>query len=356
MNVSITRRPVSDTLDVEGIILKYVGKEGLNFRQNYYNIKNYNELKVFLDREAKLVASFDLTNDKNPEDLKLYVLDKVVIFLHSEKYIYYKKGSTSETVYLKIRLYSDNPSRLERVKSIIEPLIDFKSLDETNGKVSVILKLNDNIELSSLDNPPSELPFENYNPDFKATHSKIVDILNKGEKGIILLQGDPGTGKSTYLKHLGKFVTGKELIFIPPVYIHLLSDPGFLGFLTEHSNSVLIIEDAESILQKRAANEHSAVSNLLNLTDGLISDLLKIQVICTLNAHSSTIDPAIRRPGRMLLEYEFKKLDVEKSNDLLKKYHPEDQFKTNIPLTLAEIYNFSSKVDTKQTTIGFRNG
>ena len=54
-----------------------------------------------------------------------------------------------------------------------------------------------------------------------------------------------------------------------------------------------MIEDAENILIDREAGGSSAVSALLNLTDGLLSDCLNIQIICTFNTDLSKLDRAL---------------------------------------------------------------
>ncbi|CAF3795913.1 unnamed protein product, partial [Rotaria sordida] len=48
-----------------------------------------------------------------------------------------------------------------------------------------------------------------------------------------------------------------------------ITKPGFLPFLMQHPNSILIIEDSETIIldRKDALNPNQAVSNLLNLSD-----------------------------------------------------------------------------------------
>ncbi|MEJ7658644.1 MAG: hypothetical protein WKG07_02960 [Hymenobacter sp.] len=62
------------------------------------------------------------------------------------------------------------------------------------------------------------------------------------------------------------------------------ADPEFINLLHDNANSILLIEDAEELLTKRSATGSNAVSNLLNLSDGLLSDGFHIQIVCTFNA------------------------------------------------------------------------
>lgn len=107
-----------------------------------------------------------------------------------------------------------------------------------------------------------------YGKTFVPTHDKIIKNLNKKEgKGIVLLHGIPGSGKTHYIRYLIHEVEEKTLIYVPPDMAKEISSPEFLPFLMQYQDSILIIEDAENIIKDR--NESSApsqaVANLLNL-------------------------------------------------------------------------------------------
>ena len=176
-----------------------------------------------------------------------------------------------------------------------------------------------------------------YNDDFVEFHESIVQKLSdKRSQGIILMHGVPGSGKSSYLRHLVGEVQ-KSFIYLPSNMADNLSQPSFLNFLTRHANSVLIIEDAEDVLIQRRSGSRSAVANLLNLSDGLLADCLHIQVIATFNTEIAKIDSAFLRKGRILGRYCFKPLSLEKSNALLKQLN--SSYVTTTPMTLADIFN-----------------
>jgi len=107
--------------------------------------------------------------------------------------------------------------------------------------------------------------------------------------------------------------------------------------LFDNPNCVLIIEDAENIIMDRKFNSNSAVANLLNIGDGLLSDCLSVQIICTFNSSLASIDSALRRKGRLIAEYEFGKLSVTKARALIT--HLELNVEVHQPMTLAELTN-----------------
>src|SRR5690554_4356963 len=55
-----------------------------------------------------------------------------------------------------------------------------------------------------------------YNDDFKEVHQNILkNIRKQNTKGLYLFHGEPGTGKSTYIKHL-IYQQTKQVIFLSP--------------------------------------------------------------------------------------------------------------------------------------------
>ena len=131
-------------------------------------------------------------------------------------------------------------------------------------------------------------------------------------------------------------------------------NPEFMDLLLDNPNAVLVIEDAENIIKDRRYSSESSVSNLLNISDGLLSDCLNVQIICTFNSEISLVDSALLRKGRLIARYEFGKLSVQKSIAL--SDHLGLKKKINKPMTLAEIANPENNYQeaVKTNVIGFR--
>ena len=196
---------------------------------------------------------------------------------------------------------------------------------------------------------------ENYNSDFSETDTVIKGFLSNGKNnGLVILHGKYGTGKTSYIRNLMSTIN-KRFIFLPLNMMESISSPNFLPFISRYKNSVLVLEDCETLLKaRRNGNTDNSLVNLLNLGDGLLSDALSIKLICTFNADLKEIDQAILRKGRLVARYEFKELEIDKANALSKKLGHE--FKYKKPITLAEIYNNNSKDFSKLSNskkIGF---
>ena len=187
---------------------------------------------------------------------------------------------------------------------------------------------------------------------------EIIKGLNDLNKtNLVILSGDPGTGKTTFIRYLTSKLK-KNIIFIAPDMVNHITDPSFIPFLMKNNDAILIIEDAEPALQSRDnLNRTGAVSNVLNLTDGLLSDCLNISIIATFNTNVKDIDNALLRKGRLLKNYKFNKLAIDKSKKLLDKLGHK-KVKVKEPMTLAEIYFYESNNNSEEfghKKIGFGN-
>ena len=221
-------------------------------------------------------------------------------------------------------------------------------------EINLIVQSSNGMELKSMEIKRSKLDLDLFYEDgFKEVDSIICKRLNKkNDKGIVLLHGLPGTGKTTYLRYLiGK--TKKRVLFLSPNVAGNLMNPDFLDMLIDNPNTILVIEDAENIIMDRR-NSSSAVSNLLNISDGLLADFLNVQLICTFNSSLTMIDSALLRQGRLIAKYEFGKLSIEKGQRL--SNHLGFNKIINRPMTVAEISAQNEPCfETKQVNvIGFR--
>ena len=222
-------------------------------------------------------------------------------------------------------------------------------------EINLIVKGSSGLDLKAMEGKRSKMDLSIfYEDDFIQTDELIRKRLNKkNDKGIVLLHGLPGSGKTSYLRYLvGKIK--KKILFLSPSVAGNLMNPDFIELLIDNPNSVVVIEDAENIIMDRKHNSSSAVSNLLNISDGLLADFLNVQLICTFNNSLDLIDNALMRKGRLIAKYEFGKLSVAKAQRLSNHFG----FKTviNKPMTIAELSNqhereFESK---RMEVIGFR--
>jgi hypothetical protein len=211
-----------------------------------------------------------------------------------------------------------------RLTAVIKPSVSIISRD-SNGYY-----LNDIV----LETPICMDLDLHYGDGFELFHETLLETkLLTTNKGISLLNGKPGTGKTYYINRLIydlKKTSKKKIILVPANMVSYILEPEFNTFLLDIVNSfhfdyddeeieledeeideikegiILILEDAEPILMKREMSGNSqATSNILNLTDGLLNNIFKIQIIATYNTDDNNIDKAILRDKRLVAKSTF---------------------------------------------------
>lgn len=197
-----------------------------------------------------------------------------------------------------------------------------------------------------------------YGSGISEWHQDYVKKLQTKNNGLTIFEGKPGTGKTYYLRHLmGQLKESHRFYFIPTASMAILSKPEFIGFWTEqrqrHADKrfVVVLEDSDGALMTRGAENREQVSALLNLSDGMLGDFLRLHIICTINCSVADIDPALLRPGRLLCHRIFGRLDYNHAARLA------ESLGRKLPQTrdysLAEIFAGDETIEPPRPRIGF---
>ena len=241
----------------------------------------------------------------------------------------------------------------EKVTNILYSLRKYGVKETIKNTINIVCAdANGNLYMKSFEIKKPNLSLEDNYENITELYDDLLKRLNtKDDKGIVLFSGKPGGGKTSFIRFLLSKIR-KTVIYLPPDMATRISSPEFIPFLMDYPNSVLVIEDAENVIKTREGGGSQSIANILNLGDGLLSDVLHIQIIATFNCDYKEIDEALLRKGRLICKHEFIELSTEKAQKLSDKLG----FKTiiNEPMLLSEIYNQDEKnYKTEKRRIGF---
>jgi hypothetical protein len=200
-----------------------------------------------------------------------------------------------------------------------------------------------------------------YGSDFLPWKESILSTLAKKCAGIHLLRGDPGTGKTSFIRYLVEVLrTTHRFYFLPSYEYARVGNGTLIEFLheeqDEHRNLqfVIVMEDAEAVLMPRKVDTGFSVSAMLNLADGLLGEGLNLQFICTVNCEIAELDAAIVRPGRLRTARDFRLLTHSEAIELA-QHRGLPVPRQRREYSLAEIYNSDelNVSETQATHLGF---
>ena len=200
---------------------------------------------------------------------------------------------------------------------------------------------------------------------------------------LILLHGDPGTGKSHSVMALGAewrdwadlhLITDPENVFRDPNYLMTVMGGGrsyddLIDYAepgdelatrrlqrSEPRWKIIVLEDAGEFMSVQArAQTGQALSRLLNMTDGIIGSASRAMLVVTTNERLGDLHPAVSRPGRCHLEIDFLPLGPDEIATWCER-NQVDELPRAQRMTVAELYAWKRgerPVADNQTGFGF---
>jgi len=178
----------------------------------------------------------------------------------------------------------------------------------------------------SLGCPKWEKIRDNYTKDVQEDLDDILGLQNPLSRGkLIFWYGIPGSGKTYAIRALMQkwksmchfvVVTDPEVFFSNQAYAQTVLVEGEFEDDDDQSDNtpnspdqkviLLIMEDCPELVITEARSRTSfSMARLLNLTDGILGQGLKMMILITTNEKIDSIDPAFLRPGRCLQNLEF---------------------------------------------------
>lgn len=343
--------------------------DDLIIKSNILNKKYSNELPIKLNPKHihnfrdSLFLEYNINSDENMyiyisyaesinDSISLITNKKLPKFINATFVIYYNHT---------------NSVHLEELENIIQSFnknVTFYKNQKDHSYINLVVQENNQIKLKSYTIKSPEIDLElSYGIEFAELYPSIVDGLAKETKGLWIFHSTPGMGKTMLTRKIIAEVNellndddDARIIYLPSEMVKLLEDPSFIPFISDYPGSILVIEDADVALQSRE-QYGQIVQTVLNLTDGILSDCLKIKILATFNCNLDKIDTALLRKGRLQLRHEFLNVPQDRAIELAKKLNLDSELLLQkSDWSLADIYNLDKNPEPlikKKAKIGF---
>lgn len=318
---------------LEQVVLTTLVKDAFNSDNKVYSIDRNGILKnTSLDDFINLcIPSGNYRIIYESEEIRIITLDQGYIG------IYYHKHDRGITA----RLFSTNKDYISKFEKICKENI----LSHDEGSVHVLTSTRGGFDLMPIGIINSALVRENYESKVINSYDYVVKELNSKDPfgRLTIISGPPGTGKTYLTRGIISELKNSTIIVMPSRMVTEIDGPSlipvFIDRKSESSGSLtFIIEDADDNLVPRGSDNMSAISSLLNYTDGIFGSMLDLRIIATTNADKLQIDSALTRAGRLLKHIVVDKLTAKTANSILNRLAEKDVANYKEETALADVY------------------
>lgn len=302
----------------EYIIDKNVLTELIPTTDNYI----YNE-KICIKINDNIYASFILLNSSSEESTANQLL------------FYYKTDEDSK--------------QIETIINDLEDSILDDEEDIDTNKLNTIYYNQNNIDLEPLENKIDLNNIEAYyNSKTMNDINSLIKIIKKSNKGLSILHSDKGMGKTNMIYYISENLDNTT-IFIPNNMIeNVFNNPDFRKILKKYKKPLLILDDCEMIFSEYYNKSNTITNNLLQMIDGLLSDVINVNIITIFNVTNiKDIDHNLIESNNLLKIIQFNELNIEESNNLSDSLGRKKHYKNN-----NKLINIIKKIDQPNNKFG----
>jgi len=223
------------------------------------------------------------------------------------------------TIYFKL-------SESEKVDKIISKInktaIVYNSDNSDNEDDNIYKLIIDDSGSSFILNPlsinfPKWDDLDIYPKKVKKKTKNLSKSINNKTKGLHILSGHRGSGKTYLLKTLLSKVS-KRVIYIPlSIFDLVLSNPKFIDFLKLYEDSLIVIDDCENYFNKAHQRSNLYVSNLLQILESI--EEVNIHILLSINLPNTSIDENLLLSKSCLTNIDLKVIKGDEKEELSHK-------------------------------------
>lgn len=279
-----------------------------------------------------------------------------------------------------ITIWSDNENFSEtfikKAKSIFEVIDQQKVFVVSTGR-------NNGLTLTSLGKLNYAFIRDNYEDEILEHYDYALGEFNKSHPygRLVIANGPAGSGKTNLLKGMMMNLKKTLIVLLPAKFVIDIDSPSIISMLLkekqdqygalyedaeegadlkkpQETSITFIIEDGDQCLVPRGPENLSAISSMLNYTDGIFGSMLNIRMIVSTNAAKMEFDPALVRSGRLCRHIFVDALSPEKASSVYKRLSEGKEKKYTEKTTLSDVYadvhgGFRNAKTEKAAPVGF---
>jgi hypothetical protein len=258
-----------------------------NSRPNKTTLHNSYLTKPFIEYITDLIKDSNVFTEIVPSDEEYIINDKSLIKISDTIYLAYVTidknhldSMVSDLVfYFKSKDDSDQVSEI--IDDLEEYVVDFGE-PETNKFNSIVLSSSSGLDLEPID---SNIDLDSidlfYSSKTKKSISKLIKNIKKADKGLSILYGERGTGKSSMIFNLVNKLDRVVILIQNNMIEHTINNPDFRKFLKRYHKPIIVLDDCEMLFSDYFSKSNVIVNNLLQMVDGINS--LDLNIITIFN-------------------------------------------------------------------------
>lgn len=345
---------LSVTKDEYGLNDFLICWERFGSRPNRILIQNTYSTKLFNKALSELILEKNVFTEVLPDSDEMIINDRVFAKLDDLCYVSYvviDRNMDNSFVDSVLFFYADGYQGVQDFVDLLNDcVLDFE--EDSENKMNTIGLSPTGLEIEPIN--PHNVDLDNldcfYSTETFSRIEKTIKKIKKADRGMTLLYGERGTGKTTIINHLASKLD-RIVIFIPNNMIdHTVNNPDFRKFLKRYDKPILVIDDCEMLLNEMYNKSNLTATNLVQMVDGFLAGTVDVNVVAIFNTESEDdIDHNLLDCNNLIETVYFSRLSQEEANDLAKHIESGKKYKSGARMIDVVMKRNSDA----QTSVGF---
>lgn len=311
---------------------------------NNYSTKLFNELFNQYSSDKNCLTEIIQTDDGFAINDKIFVKIDDNIYC---SYIILDRSHENSTINEVIFFYKSSED-FNKVQDIVEKLNKcLATFDENINNILNTISFSNNVfelEPINIDNVDIDNFNMYYSKNVFKEVNKLVKNIKSSTKGLNIIYGEKGTGKTSIINYLANKLNG-TIIYIPNNTVdNTINNSEFRKFLKNIHKPIIIIDDCETLFYDFFQRSNIFANNLLQMVDGFLANTIEVNVITIFNLDKEDeIDDNLLNANNLSNIIKFDYLSPEEATDLSEHIGKNKQYK-NKTLVLDVIKNKKTSV------------